>query len=67
MKRLYLLLALTVTGCGLFGSPKSPCAGLYCLDVQGAPEFLICYKTQTQMLEAQKAYRANGARATVVK
>ena len=71
MKTTLTLIALTLTGCGLFGiGVKSPCAGLYCLDVTAAGipgEALVCYSTQAQMLDAQKAYEAKGIKAKVAK
>ncbi len=63
--------ALHIGGCGNFGAGvKSPCAGLYCLDVTAAGipgEALICYSTQSQMLDAQKAYEAKDIKVTVAK
>lgn len=71
MNKLLALIALTLAGCGLFGiGVKSPCAGLYCLDVTAAGipgEALICYSTQSEMLAAQKAYELKGIKATVAK
>jgi hypothetical protein len=62
---------LALTACGIFGAGiKSPCAGLYCLDVTAAGipgEALVCYDTNQQMLNAQKAYEIKGSKTTVAK
>ena len=71
MKTILITTALLLGGCGIFGAGvKSPCAGLYCLDVTAAGipgEALICYSTQAEMVSAQKAYEAKGIKATVAK
>jgi hypothetical protein len=69
MKKLLMSsVMLLAVACGVTPSPKSPCPGLYCIEVEvpsvpGYPS--LCYASRASMYEAKAQLEARGLKVSV--